>query len=172
MTIIEATSWVPYHSIKVTTTHFKLRAGRSDTRSLSSSYLKAMVGYPYRSFSNGHRVKGPSRPLGLGFTKKWFSGDPIGQITPLNQSQGWDSAWNWAPSYWILYNECSEGPVMLAIAFWRCRKPFSQCLWNFQMKAALPLAKRLATVSHRSSWCLGWMTLVWSNNFELRWVRW
>ena len=31
-----------------------------------------MVGYPYRSLSNGHRVKRPSRPLGPGFTKNDF----------------------------------------------------------------------------------------------------
>ena len=39
----------------------------------------------------------------------------------------------------------------LCIVAWYCHKPISQWLCSFQIKATLPLAKRLATSSHHPS---------------------
>ena len=55
--------------------------------------------------------------------------------------------------------------VYITTAIWRCRKPLSQWQPSFHMKAALPLANRLATASDCSRDTCPWY---WNNNTVVR----
>ena len=69
---------------------------------------------------------------------------------------------------WNLNNWTSHiSGTCLDTELWRCRKPLNQWQRSFQMKAALPLADRLATASDRSGKTGPWTTY-WDYDIDIQ----